>query len=159
MKPLQFEMLVEYDRTTQHAVVVGKFPTRMTKTEALEASIQKWEFVVKSIKQAPDGMLVLDGGTDSCGLCQKFHLPATPNAPCSKCPVMQKTGFPGCIQTPYMEFSEVTNKLRYPIVGPNPKDPKRMKELRDARLREAKNELKFLRGLRKPTVRRTPLSK
>ena len=49
-------------------------------TEALEASIEKWEQIVKSPK-------ALDRGTGNCALCEKYW---SLLSECTYCPVKQK---------------------------------------------------------------------
>lgn len=60
--------------------------------DPLEASIQKWEYVVEHINEIEN-----DAGVETCGLCEKYSL-------CNFCPVMEQTGISCCRGTPYMTF-------------------------------------------------------
>jgi hypothetical protein len=61
---------------------------------ALKASIKKWDNLAnaKSLPDHPNG--------DNCPLCKLF------SARCDGCPVMERTGFDGCAETPYWEASK-----------------------------------------------------
>jgi len=62
-----------------------------------------------------------NSGAKNCALCEALH--------CGKCSVSDKTGLPSCEGTPYMEFVLCSTKSE--------------------RLRCAKEELEFLKSLRK----------
>lgn len=65
--------------------------------EALAISIYKWQAIVK---EARDGHLMHDGGTNTCGLCFLHHR-VDQGITCRSCPVFEKTGFIWCHETPY----------------------------------------------------------
>lgn len=60
---------------------------------ALRGSIAKWRAIVDGTGG--------DDGSDNCPLCLVFPLS------CRGCPVMKKTGRPGCQATPYLSFAEL----------------------------------------------------
>lgn len=66
----------------------------MTTQEALNESVAHWERMATG-KQGSDES---PNGSD-CSLCRLFAMGKEPA--CSGCPVMQKTGFSGCWETPY----------------------------------------------------------
>lgn len=63
----------------------------MTEAEALEASILHWQENVKAAATENVKM-----GADRCALCAMFL-----EHDCKGCPVMQRTGYPGCLRSPY----------------------------------------------------------
>lgn len=68
---------------------------------ALTASIQKWRHLANMRELTG---LTVDGGTDTCALCQLFY-----HRDCKGCPVMWKTGLPACDGSPYMRFVKARN--------------------------------------------------
>ena len=98
--------------------------------KALKKSIQKWTDIVNG-----EGM---DSGTRNCPLCQKFN---KGDYPCRDCPVEKFTGFKYCIETPYIEWCNVTNNdLDATIFNERNKVSKK-------RLKAANAELDFLKSL------------
>jgi hypothetical protein len=63
--------------------------------KALNGSIAKWEAIV-----AGTGV---DNGPSNCPLCHMFW--RFPNC-CKGCPVSEKTGFTGCVNTPYDRYCD-----------------------------------------------------
>lgn len=70
-----------------------------TLAEALDLSIEKWEFITQ-VALAD----VEDGGSDSCPLCRRFTYPSGPGHYCMDCPIGQHTGKVGCQETPYTDY-------------------------------------------------------
>ena len=64
--------------------------------EALEFSIDKWEFIRDNASD-----IITDGGTSTCGLCSMFARLA-----CDGCPVKVYTGHSACQATPYYLATE-----------------------------------------------------
>lgn len=102
--------------------------------EALEGSILKWERIVDYLKKEDADWLrvgYLEQASGNCPLCQLKSTKG--HGRCATlCPVVTKTGLPGCRRTPYYQF--VTAEI-----GRN---------LMRAR-KAAKAELKFLKSLRR----------
>jgi hypothetical protein len=69
--------------------------------EALRGSIAKWEAIVKGTGK--------DMGPDNCALCRKFHgdFRVDDEDGCEGCPVMLRTGAPGCSDTPYERYDNM----------------------------------------------------
>lgn len=68
--------------------------------KALIKSIAKWQAIV-------DGT-GLDHGINDCALCSLFY-GDTDNElvdRCIDCPVLEKTGFDGCVGTPYIDWAQ-----------------------------------------------------
>ena len=63
---------------------------------ALKASIMHWTENVQA--ETPDQTRL---GQDHCALCQAF-----PRVDCMGCPVMKKTGQPGCDGSPYIDVMD-----------------------------------------------------
>ena len=91
--------------------------------KALRGSIKKWEGIVAG--------KVVDRGADNCPLCVKFVLKTRT---CSGCPVSEKTGAPGCKQSPWERW--VCNGGGFGFTGDTP-----------FRKRLAQAELNFLKKL------------
>lgn len=103
--------------------VVGRFPKRMSKKQALALSIEKWEMMVEYLEKHPATSHVWTDGAETCALCWKY----LDGDLCYGCPVAEKTGFSGCESSPYYEYWEAHNN----------KDS----------LKYAKKELAFLKSL------------
>lgn len=67
---------------------------RMTRAEALEASIEKWRQIEAGTKR--------ECGSHDCALCQLYLKDVVRD--CALCPVYEKTGRPMCRDTPYMDW-------------------------------------------------------
>jgi hypothetical protein len=102
-----------------------------TKKNALDISIEKWETLVRIHEL---GILsVNSGGMDTCGLCIVYaDTYDNEGVECSGCPVRVKTGKPFCLNTPHQQFEKAH-------------EAKNLKGV----LSSAKNELKFLKELKK----------
>jgi len=87
------------------------------KLSALKASLAKWEFIVKWVKENEE--YLDEGGAATCALCQ-FH----PGWSCSECLIGD-----ACSDTPYYEYSTV-----------------QVEEVQEA-LRFAQEEVEFLQEL------------
>jgi len=87
------------------------------KLSALKASLAKWEFIVKWVKENEE--YLDEGGAATCALCQ-FH----PGWSCSECLIGD-----ACYDTPYYEYSTV-----------------QVEEVQEA-LRFAQEEVEFLQEL------------
>jgi len=77
-------------------------PPRVTKANALELSISKWEFIVEWLKKGRQ--LNEDGSNETCGLCLLYNNPKKeygPGAACQGCLVRAYTGRQYCAGTPY----------------------------------------------------------
>ena len=68
-----------------------------TTIEALEKSIEKWEFIKRWTEMHPAAPLD-DGTADSCALCRRFKM-------CKDCPVAIRIGEKWCKRTPYYAYS------------------------------------------------------
>lgn len=75
-----------------------------TLAEAFDISIAKWEFIVQQMRE--NGLVILDGGTNTCGLCMMFRewSDELGDETCGDCPVVLHTGMDGCNETPYEDF-------------------------------------------------------
>ena len=87
-------------------------------------SIKKWEQIVSG--EMPDM------GGENCPLCMEFA--DSIFEMCKGCPVEQKTGEKGCVDTPYMEWLDASDE--YPFVADTPR-----------LIALAQKELDFLRSL------------
>lgn len=97
---------------------------------ALRGSIRKWEKIV-------DGSGA-DEGSKNCPLCQLYNTGGTTSgSECEGCPVLDATGLPFCIGTPYVENWATLHG------GPWPPEYANTPALKAA----ARKELKFLRSL------------
>lgn len=106
-----------------------------TKRQALDASIEKWETMVKLLEvRVP--LPIDEGGADSCGLCTLYY--SVENGDCRKCSMYKRTGFIECRDTPYRDFVEEKNGMCRP----------------DVMLKHAKRELAFLQSLKSDKVTR-----
>lgn len=81
----------------------------MTKSEALELSIKKWQEIVNGTG--------IDMGVLNCELCYKYYTPVDVStlqkARCAKeCPVRKNAGDQYCNNTPYVEWS-VHQRIRH----------------------------------------------
>jgi hypothetical protein len=79
----------------------GKFPTDAK--EALKASIQKWKFVARKIKENKKAIWV--SGTRTCALCNLYAKDFSVNG-CSGCPVFLKTKTKSCVGTPVCDYEK-----------------------------------------------------
>jgi len=95
---------------------------------SLDKSIEKWENIVSG-----NGM---DFGADNCELCHKFG-----KVGCFNCPVKEKTGFGSCYETPFAKWRNHHKEVHSNMFS-------RKVECKVC-LRLAKEELAFLKGLRK----------
>jgi hypothetical protein len=123
--------------------VAGHIPYKMTGPEALAASIQKWKFIVASIKKSLPHHIITDGGTDTCGLCWKFQY--NTERACTSCPVRLKSRQRFCAGTPYAAFVEAVRNMQESEGVPK----KNISKLWASRqLKAAREELKFLQSLK-----------
>lgn len=74
--------------------------------EAINLSVNKWQFVVESLESSTS--LVNDGGWTTCALCQIYD--RGNHERCYGCPVVERTGLPGCENTPYREYREALKR-------------------------------------------------
>ena len=89
---------------------------------ALRGSISKWEAIVEGHGQ--------DDGVLNCPLCAVFH-----HNECWGCPVMERTGSSGCLDSPYVDVpSTPINDYANPVA-------------REYARELARAELDFLRSL------------
>ncbi len=73
--------------------------------EALESSIDKWDFTEIAMDDPRlKGKAFWCGGTETCGLCELFN--RGPDGCFIGCPVMQATGVSGCAHTPFYDFHD-----------------------------------------------------
>jgi hypothetical protein len=63
--------------------------------KALKGSIQKWQNIVEGCG--------VDMGIANCPLCRVFK--SSDPTSCFGCPVMEKTGKPGCAGSPYRDWA------------------------------------------------------
>lgn len=144
MKPLKFELeSAMFTSNPNVKSVAVLLPVNMSAKAAWLASIQKWEFIIKSIKNRKPHQLITDGGTESCGLCHKYQWVYDSNA-CVTCPVKLKNGEGYCHETPYVLFARATDRLRE-FAGVDKPLPKYWVS---NQLEAAKAELKFLKSLK-----------
>lgn len=73
----------------------GGFGDYLTSERALELSIEKWEFIAANADK-----IVFDGSIWTCALCYLFI-----DNGCGGCPVQARTGYSGCVNTPYQEWA------------------------------------------------------
>lgn len=74
----------------------------VTKENALELSIKKWELIVKDKS-------IYEGGKFTCALCWKYNKDSS-KRPCQGCPVHEETGQDVCVGTPYFTFSRTASE-------------------------------------------------
>lgn len=98
--------------------------------KALEGSIAKWEAIV-----AGTGA---DGCADNCPLCELF---LDPFSECDDCPVAERAGVGGCMNTPWEAWRKITAYTPRKYRGPGRKVESEIE--RDL----AQAELDFLRSL------------
>lgn len=65
---------------------------------SIEASIKKWEYILQVLMDNSQVDSLLDGGPDTCSLCQEYHNHV---CGCGDCPVKQKTGQDFCLGSPH----------------------------------------------------------
>lgn len=104
-----------------------------TTRQALDASIEKWETLVKLFELGVS-LPIDEGGADSCGLCTLYF--SYENGDCKKCPIFKKTGFVECRKTPYREYADEKHDHCRPAIL----------------LKHAKRELTFLQSLKSKKV-------
>lgn len=144
MKPLKFELeSATFTNNSNVKSVAVLLPVNMSAKAAWLASIQKWQFIIKSIKNRKPHQVITDGGTESCGLCHKYQWAVHSHA-CVTCPVKLKTGEGYCQGTPYMGWARATDKLRE-FAGVDKPLPKHWVS---NQLEAARAELKFLKSLK-----------
>ena len=85
---------------------------------ALKGSIRKWEKIVAGTGQ--------NEGPNNCPLCALFF-----HNDCRGCPVYEKTGMVGCLDTPYTEYA------RQEVISGDP----------EKAIKQAERELAFLKRL------------
>lgn len=102
----------------------------MTKTEALEASIQHW--IENRDAETPGGVSL---ATKDCALCQMFR-----KTDCNGCPVKERTGNMRCYGSPYYAADCAAEMWLF-----NPDSP----EVEAAFRKAAQAEVDFLKSLRK----------
>ena len=105
--------------------ILADFEHPRNETEALELSIEKWEFIVKCCE---DGLEVDCGHSRTCALCQ-FHDKRN-SLECQQC-VVGKAGYLGCNKTPYENYNRNSSV--------------------EGKLAAAKDEVEFLKSLRGQT--------
>jgi hypothetical protein len=141
MKKLKFRL--ERDEYQQFVKPVHvDLPKKMTGKEALSASIQKWEFILENLKPDTVTEVIGDGGTDSCGLCDKFQYAA--ERACETCPVKLASGKTYCGGTPFVKYWRVTEKMLNLLHAKKPVSKALIKSQRAA----ATEELEFLKSLK-----------
>lgn len=65
--------------------------------EALQGSIRKWDRIMSGESK--------DRGVLNCPLCMSFHKrDINWDLTCDGCPVQEFTGWPGCVDTPYIGY-------------------------------------------------------
>lgn len=74
------------------------FPNEMTTEEALQASIDKWTFLVSKYENGENPVV---DSISTCGLCHLY----INNMDCSGCPVAKSTGEAFCEGTPFVIWS------------------------------------------------------
>lgn len=79
-------------------------PGEVTASNALDHSIDKWEFMVAWLEQNPYDLLG-DGADDSCALCISTRSQAEPLFDCGQCLIYHNTGRTCCDGTPYVEYA------------------------------------------------------
>jgi len=99
MKKATFRL--DFGRWVRRHIVRRTSPMPSTIAEALEHSIQKWEFIERAIMDDPSPTWPLDGGLESCALCS---MEVYPTSACDACPV-GLAGHRGCDSTPYQDYN------------------------------------------------------
>lgn len=73
---------------------------------ALKGSIKKWEDIVAGVGA--------DNGPDNCPLCLEFHEDYREDGDkdkcCVGCPVMKRTGFDSCQESPYQIWLKLSDE-------------------------------------------------
>jgi len=75
-----------------------------TDGQAWEVSLLKWKLLLRLCSR---GMLVADGGRQTCGLCALYFFGHEDE--CENCPI-KKTGHPGCRGTPFRDYLVAVKK-------------------------------------------------
>jgi len=83
-----------------------EFLDKKTTSELLDISIAKWHALAKAIDE--EGRYIMDGGIETCALCQRFHSREFSGSSdgCDGCPIKAYTGLSGCGNTPYEDYEE-----------------------------------------------------
>lgn len=71
---------------------------------ALRGSIQKWRDIVAGTGE--------DNGVDNCSLCEAFEYSG-----CYDCPVRNRTGLPGCAESPYDTWNRFFEWGQFPRIA------------------------------------------
>lgn len=90
----------------------------LTKMQALNFSIKKWEYIVDKMRDSRT-VVISDGGKQTCALCMKYI-----EDDCWACPIREETGRKWCEDTPYASNMGILS------------------------LKRAKNEVNFLKSLK-----------
>jgi len=106
----------------------NRFCTSLTKSQAFEVSIAKWELLYQLCRQ---GKLVDDGGIQTCGLCLIYFYGHTDE--CEDCPITG-AGQRGCAGTPYKDYVRAVENENLELA-----------------IQAALEEIRFLKGFCKET--------
>ncbi len=108
----------------QNPILNCLLPRITSDRQAWEVSLEKWN-VIYTLNL--NGILIEDGGPQSCGLCKMYFYGHEDE--CEECPLLA-AGYPGCENTPYKEYQKAIQ----------------LHDL-DLATRSAKQEIFFLRRL------------
>lgn len=95
-----------YDPATNEVKAQGVWPK--DRESALDESILKWRKLAIALDNN-EFENVPPMGTRTCALCQLYF----EGGACYVCPVKNRTGRSGCMDTPYDEYQECANAARY----------------------------------------------
>lgn len=109
--------------TVQVVANVETWPTE--RPAALELAIEKWQFIVTYLEQNPEHTVHCGNGR-TCALCHQINFARG----CTGCIVAQTMGEAGCVGTPWEDFAGMTDDA-------------------DSQIEAAREELEFLKGLRR----------
>lgn len=111
---------------------------------ALVKSIAHWRTIVKSVEGTGSPGIRISIGPDACALCAVFMTDKPDSKQCLGCPVMRKTGKPGCMDSPYIDARNIYSAY---FQARGSKSLPYVRELRKLAYENTKKELDFLRGL------------
>jgi len=105
------KFMIKHHKGTNTAILVRKGKMPVTMLGALNASIKKWQTIVKYLK-SHKGTYVNNGDARTCALCSINH------GECDDCPVKYYEGrYAGCWNTPYMRYVDCACNKHVKLLG------------------------------------------